>query len=89
MAMVPEEGAWTTMTSVHPERIRHKRKLVSTMISNDALRAFGPRETMYLDTFCSIVGGKADANGWSSPRNMTADCLNSLNLRRWPLANCW
>ena len=74
--MVPEEGAWTTMTSVHHERIRHKRRLVSSMVSNDALRAFGPRETLYLDTFCSTIGGEAGANGWSSPKNMTAACQN-------------
>ena len=88
MAMVPEEGAWTTMTSIHPERVRHKRKLVSNMVSNDALRAFGPRETLYLDTFCSIIGEKTVANGWSSPRNMTVECQNSPNISKWPMANC-
>ena len=87
MAMVPEEGSWTTMTSVHPERIRHKRKLVSNMVSNDAIRAFGPRESLYLDTFCNIIGEKTGANGWSSPRNMTADCQKSVALSKWPLTN--
>ena len=76
MPMVPEEGAWTTMTSIHYERVRHKRRLVSNMVSKDALRAFVPRETLYLDTFCNIIGGKAGASGWSSPKNMTFECQN-------------
>ena len=76
MPMVPKEGAWTTMTAVHHERIRHKRRLVSSMVSNDALRAFGPRRTLYLETFCRTIGGKTGANGWSSPKNMTVECQN-------------
>ena len=74
MPMVPEDGAWTTMTSVHNERIRYKRRHVSSMVSNDALRAFGSRGNLCLDTFCSVIGGKADTKGWSSPKNMTVKC---------------
>lgn len=74
MPMISEEGAWTTMTAVHPERISHKRRLVSTMVSNDALRAFEPCETLYLDTSCRIIGGETGANGWSSPKDMTVEC---------------
>ena len=82
--MIPEEGAWTTMTAIHPERIGHKRRLVSNMVSNDALGAFAPRGDLYLDTFCRIIREETGANGWSSPKNITIECENlrsqSVNL---------
>ena len=72
--MLPEAGAWTTMTAVDHERVSHRRKLVSKMISGDALKAFGPRGNEYLDTFCRNLAKNIAANGWSSPKNMTVEC---------------
>lgn len=68
------------MTAIHPERITHKRRIVSNMVSNDALSEFAPRRNLYLDTFCRTVGEKPGANGWSSPKNITVECLR-LPLR--------
>lgn len=62
------------MTAIHDERISHKRKLVSSMVSNDALRAFAIREKICMETFCRSMGGETDANRWSSPKNMTVEC---------------
>lgn len=80
MPLVPEEGAWTTMTAMQPERIAHKRRIVSNLVSNDALSEFAPRGNLYLDTFCRTVGEELGANGWSSPKNITVECLH-LPLR--------
>ena len=72
--MVPQEGAWTTMTEVNNDIVRHKRRLVSNMVSNDALRAFEPHGILYLETFCRNIGEEKDTSGWSSPKSMTDEC---------------
>ena len=74
MPMVPQAENRTTMTAMHPEQISHKRRLVSNMVSNEALGAFGSREEMYLETFCNVIGEGTDVHGWSSPKNLTVEC---------------
>ena len=70
------------MTATRPEHVRNKRRLVSNMVSNDALQAFEPRGTLYLNTFCRIIiGEKAGAIGWSSPKNMTVESQKKLRSR--------
>ncbi|MCJ1356030.1 MAG: hypothetical protein MMC33_006024 [Icmadophila ericetorum] len=72
--MIPEPGAWTTMTAVDEEMVRRKRKLVSKMVCDDSLRYFEPKTIEYMNTFCKVLEEGATELSWSDPKDLTTEC---------------
>lgn len=72
LPMVPEEGAWCTLTCIDKSMHRCKRRLITQGLSDDALKAFEPSLLSHLDIFCRKLGGDLfQHNGtWTEPRNM-------------------
>ena len=74
LPMVPEEGAWSTLTIIDKQRYQQRRRVISRALSDSALRAFEPAMLEHMDIFLEQLRGPVDANGWSSPRDMSALC---------------
>jgi len=70
--MVPDDDSWCTLTCINKSMHRHKRRLFTKGISEDAIREFEPAMRKHLDCFCGKLGEGANPNGegWTGPKNM-------------------
>ena len=72
--MVPSKGAWSILTGIDKSMHRHKRRLLSKMLSEDALRDFEPIMIEYVNMFMGQLVEDLDMTGWSTPKNMITHC---------------
>ena len=64
---------------VDKHKHRQRRKVISKTLSDDGLREFQPKLIHHLDTFLGKLCEDTDANGWSSPKDMSVLCQSPLN----------
>lgn len=49
--MLPSKGAWSIKTTIDKDMHRHKRKLLSKALSDEALKRFEPALNEYVNVF--------------------------------------
>lgn len=74
LPMVPEDGAWSSITMIDKKLHRNRRKTASIVLSDEAMKEFEPMVKRQLDLFCSRLSAGSDSlssNAWSNPINIS------------------
>ena len=72
--MVPEKGAWSTLTMIDKHVHRQKRKIIFKAFSDDAIGTLEPSMAEHLQLFLDQLGEHTYTDGWSGPKDMSALC---------------
>jgi cytochrome P450 len=84
LPMVPEEGAWSTLTIIDKEVHRQRRKVISKALSDSALKDFEPKMIEHMDVFRDQLCGPVDSESWSTAKDMSVLCeLFCRGKRDW------
>ncbi|KAI9812638.1 MAG: hypothetical protein M1827_004627 [Pycnora praestabilis] len=73
--MVPEKGAWSTLTMIDKHMHRPRRKMMSKALSDDALKVYEPEMVEHVNILLGLLGEGQRSDGWSSPKDMSAICM--------------
>lgn len=72
--MLPSKGAWSILTAIDKDMHRHKRKLLSKALSDEALKRFEPALNEYVNIFSEKLIKGTEPGQWSSQKNMIDHC---------------